>query len=192
MGAATDTFCIARPNPNDKTPELARAVRKSIEGRIEARKNQPYRNPGWSHAWLINLWARLKENEKAYSSILLLLRSGKISSNLFANMGPKRVIMDANGGLTAGIAEMLLQSHAGYIELLPALPSAWSKGHVKGLCARGAFEIDIYWNKGKLTKAFITSKCGNRAAVRYGKKSIAFNTRSGQTYRLDHDLNLIV
>ena len=92
--------------------------------------------------------------------------------------------IDGNFGASAGIAEMLTQSHADEIELLPALPPAWSSGSVKGLCARGGFEISIVWNQGKLESASLMSKLGNHCKVRYGAKVIDLPTDTGKTYDL--------
>jgi alpha-L-fucosidase 2 len=99
---------------------------------------------------------------------------------------------------SAGIAEMLLQSHSidgsagsGPIHLLPALPKDWKGGFVKGLCARGGFEVDIYWKSGKLSKATIRSKLGDKCRVCYGEKNIEFDTEKGKSYNLDSSLNHI-
>ena len=131
----------------DFSPELCQALRKSIEYRIEHGGGQE----GWSAAWLINLWARMGEGNKAYALLQHLYRTNMIT-NLFsrAHGVPQ---LDAIFGLTAGIGEMLLQSHAGVIRLLPALPKAWKNGCVKGLRARDGFEVDIEWQDGKIQKA---------------------------------------
>ena len=93
-------------------------------------------------------------------------------------------------GAAAGIAEMLLQSHDGVIRLLPALPDAWVSGSIKGLKARGGFEVNIAWEKGKLTHAAIRSLLGEPCTVRYGTKSITFKTSRGKSYRLDQRMTL--
>jgi alpha-L-fucosidase 2 len=138
-----------------KSPALTAAVRRSLESRLESRRPIP-----WSEAWKISFWARFREAEIAHDTLRDLLAGGKIMTSLFASMGPQRVIMDANGGITAGIAEMLIQSHDDRLELLPALPKAWSSGSVRGLRARGGFEADFAWAGGRLTSAQIRSERG--------------------------------
>lgn len=120
---------------------------------------------GWSCAWIINCFARLRDGDMAYTYILKQLRKASFM-NLFDVHPPVIFQIDGNFGLAAGIAEMLVQSHAGEIILLPALPKAWPKGYVKGLMARGGFEIDITWEEGKLVQAVVTSMAGRKCYIR--------------------------
>jgi alpha-L-fucosidase 2 len=158
------------------------AARKTIDYRLEHGGG----HTGWSRAWIINFFARLHEGKRAYENVLALLRKSTLP-NLFDTHPPFQI--DGNFGGTAGITEMLLQSHAGEIELLPALPAAWQEGHIHGLCARGGFVVDIDWEKGKLKQARIVSKLGNPCKVRFGEKRVMLNIDKGTAITLDGELN---
>lgn len=163
-------------------PELLEAARKTIDYRLAHGGG----HTGWSRAWIINFFARLKDGEKAYENVYALLRNSTLD-NLFDNHPPFQI--DGNFGGTAGITEMLIQSHAGELELLPALPEIWKTGHIRGAMARGGFETDIEWENGELKTVSVTSKLGNPLKLTY--RNLVFKldaTDKGRTYSFDKNL----
>lgn len=184
----------------DKTPELFQAVRKTLELRGDI-------STGWSLGWKLNCWARQLDGNHAYRIVSNLFnpvnfgnnghKGGGLYRNMFDAHPPFQI--DGNFGYTAGVTEMLLQSHDGIVRLLPALPDAWPQGHVSGICARGNYEISMDWDKGHLTKAVILSKKGGTISLRsivplqgknlketdHGKYyDYTIDTVEGQTYQL--------
>lgn len=170
-----------------KDPYRAKAVLRSLNRRVEAGGGYT----GWSRAWLINQYARLGEAEKAHHSLHVLLAESTYLNML--DVHPPFQI-DGNFGGTAGIAEMLLQSHDDAIDLLPALPAAWPEGTVSGLRARGGFEVAIEWRQGRLTSATITRQTdfATDCLVRYGEKLIRLTWSSTGSVRLNGDLQITV
>lgn len=131
--------------------------------------------------WKLNQWARLQDGNHAYMLFGNLLKNGTLD-NLWDTHAPFQI--DGNFGGTAGITEMLLQSHMGFTQLLPALPNAWKDGTVNGLCAKGNFDVSITWKDNRLSEARLLSKAGSPCTVRYGDKAISFKTVKGKTYTI--------
>lgn len=156
-------------------PQLLEAARKTIHHRLQHGGG----HTGWSRAWIINFFARLEDGQAAYQNLIALLTKSTLP-NLFDNHPPFQI--DGNFGATAGITEMLLQSHAGDVHLLPALPPEWRNGYIKGVMARGGFEVDINWKEGALREVEILSKLGNPLQLRYKNKTVTLKTEKGKAY----------
>ncbi|HZK03501.1 MAG TPA: glycoside hydrolase family 95 protein [Bacteroidaceae bacterium] len=147
-----------------RSPELFEAARNSLNYRGDMAT-------GWSIGWKVNLWARLLDGDHAYKIIKNMLTlagnnnpGGRTYPNMFTAHPPFQI--DGNFGLTAGVAEMLLQSHDGAVHILPALPSIWANGSVSGIVARGGFEISMEWRDGKVTEVKVHSKIGGNLRIR--------------------------
>jgi alpha-L-fucosidase 2 len=158
-----------------ETPELFEAARKTIERRLVHGGG----HTGWSRAWIINFYARLHDGERAHDHLMALLGKSTLE-NLFDTHPPFQI--DGNFGGTAGIAEMLLQSHEGFIDILPALPPSWEEGSIKGLRARGNYEVNMSWKDGHLQQLTIKAFSSQLCRVRYGKDSFEFNAEKGRSY----------
>ncbi len=179
----------------EKTPELADACRKTLEIKGDE-------TTGWSKGWRINLWARLWDGNRAYKLLRELLSyvkpdgaeninyggGGGTYPNLFDAHPPFQI--DGNFGGAAGVIEMLLQSNGKEIQLMPALPDAWPSGTVKGICARGGFEISMSWKDGSLTEVEVLSKAGNKCTLHCKGEMNTFDTKKGSTYKLYSTLDI--
>lgn len=174
-----------------RTPELIEPVKKVLELRGDGAS-------GWSRAWKTNLWARLRDGDRANKIFKGYLKE-QCYRSLFAMCG-KPLQVDGTLGMTAGISEMLVQSHEEYLDLLPALPSEWTDGQFKGVCARGGFELDFSWKNKTVATLKIISKAGMPCSIKIGNKVkvysdgksvrvkirpnqiVEFNTEKGKTY----------
>ena len=154
---------------SDISEEKAKKLFEASKVSLERRLSNGGGHTGWSCSWVVNLFARLKNSKAAYEYLMVLFRKLTFS-NLFNVCPPFQI--DGNFGGTAAIAEMLLQSHEGYINLLPALPKAWKSGRIEGIKARGGFEIHMEWKNGQLLKAKIISNSGNICRIKVNKDMV--------------------
>ena len=156
------------------TPKLTEAARVTVNARGDG-------GTGWSKAWKISIWARLHDGNRAHKLLTEMIRNN-IYNNLFDTHPPFQI--DGNFGYTAGVAEMLIQSHTGVIHLLPALPEAWATGSVRGLRARGGVEVSFDWRDGKVTEVTITASRDAKIALKMNGKAREVSLSAGRTKRL--------
>ncbi len=166
---------------SEQTPALFEAAKQTLNHRLSNGGG----HTGWSRAWIINYYARLMDGDSAHEHLQMLLRKSTLE-NLFDDHPPFQI--DGNFGSTAGIAEMLVQSHTGIIQLLPALPKVWNDGEVKGICARGGFVLDLKWKDGKLQTGKVTSRNGGLCKMAYKGKQISIATQKGESYDITKQL----
>ncbi len=175
----------------DNSPDVMRAAEQSFKYRGDD-------GTGWSLAWKVNLMARFKHGDHAMLLVNKLLsvaengnakERGGVYHNLFDAHPPFQI--DGNFGGAAGIAEMLVQSQQGYIDLLPALPTALPNGELKGICARGGFVLSMVWKDGKLKNLDVLSKTGNACTIKYNGAVQSFKTVKGKVYHFDGSLKAI-
>ena len=167
-----------------RTPELARAAKRSLEIRGD-------QATGWATAWRINLWARLGEGNHAYEILKFLLSPERTYPNMFDAHPPFQI--DGNFGGASGISEMLVQCDDAEIRLLPALPGAWPEGRLTGLRARGGFEIDLSWKNGLLDRVSVRSLLGQPLRLRRGEavKSVARTQKGALLVFVGDDLRQV-
>jgi alpha-L-fucosidase 2 len=157
------------------TPALAAAARRSLDIRGDEAT-------GWATAWRIALWARLRDGNRAHHILRFLIGPKRTYPNMFDAHPPFQI--DGNFGGAAAIAEMLVSSVDGETLLLPALPDAWPSGSVTGLRARGACEVALSWQGGRLTQATVTPSPDGEARVRYGEVVLPLRLRAGRPIHL--------
>lgn len=168
------------------TPKLAQAAKVSLNMRGDGYcgPKWPYSGGNWARTWRIWCWARLLDGERANKIFSEMIVEQGFGNLLTFQQVPSSNRLQVDGSMSAPgfMAEMLLQSHLGQLQLLPALPVAWPDGNVQGLCARGGFVVDMSWKEGQLTNAAIRSKVGGLCTVRYKDKIVELVTEAGNTY----------
>ena len=169
----------------DATPDLAQAARVTLERRLAHGGG----HTGWSRAWIINFWARLHDGEKAGENLQALLAKSTLP-NLFDTHPPFQI--DGNFGGTAAIAEMLVQSRRHEVRLLPALPSGWKNGAVRGLRVRGAMEIDIEWKQGVLSKSTFRAAQPWKGQILYRDSALEFQLEKGHSVTVKYENPILV
>jgi alpha-L-fucosidase 2 len=183
----------AREFTYDMTPKMMEACRIVLENRGDG-------GTGWSLGWKVNQWARLRDGDRALKLIKLQLQpidldniryseQGGTYDNLFDAHPPFQI--DGNFGVSAGIAEMLLQSHEGFLSLLPALPGEWRQGCITGLMARGSIIVDLSWQEGELQKASLLPRADGRIEVKYKDRSMNLKLQAGNRITLDAMLSIL-
>ena len=182
------------------TPEFAKGAILSLRsrsGNFGKNEHTPFTvestvgdsRRSWTWPWRGAIWARLGEGDRAALMLRGLLTYNTLP-NLFCNHPPFQ--LDGNFGITAAIAEMLIQSQTDKIQLLPALPEAWKNGEVKGLCARGGFVVDMKWEEGKLVRVKVFSKAGGACKLQNSNHDIKIKTQAGKSYVFDNELKEIL
>lgn len=166
----------------EKTPDLFEAAKKTLERRLQFGSG----HTGWSRAWIIAFFARLKNGQKAFENIIELFKRSTLP-NLFDNHPPFQI--DGNFGATAAIAEMLLQSHDMTLEILPALPEEWENGYIKGLKARGGHTVEIEWQEGRLSFLRVFVGFRKQFKIKYKDKTIDVFAKDKEELKFDGDLN---
>ncbi|AWW33203.1 glycoside hydrolase family 95 protein [Echinicola strongylocentroti] len=165
-------------------PEAFAGAQKTIDYRLQ----HGGAGTGWSRAWMINFNARLLDKKSAEDNLYKLLQIST-ANNLFNEHPPFQI--DGNFGYTAGVAELLLQSHEGFLRILPTLPESWQNGSIKGLVARGNIEVDIIWEGGQLLKLGLTSASNQTKVIQYKDKKLSVTLSANEKIWLDKDFNLV-
>ena len=163
-----------------ETSDLAQASKQTLYTRLSSGGG----HTGWSRAWIINMWARLAEGNEAHYNACELIRHS-VLPNLLDNHPPFQI--DGNFGFTAGIIEMLLQSHRGYMELLPALPQIWKDGHISGLRARGGYTVSLSWENHELHQVTVVATVSGEAGIYYNEKKVTRVIEAGEQFTLIKD-----
>ena len=169
----------------DNAPKMMEAGKKTLDIRTDTDRSG--KKVTWSNIYYVYFYARFGMGDRALYWINNLNRIRGFNMNL---MGSQGLVNDANYGYPGAVSEMLMQSHTGEMKLLPALPKAWDQGEIRGIVARGGFEISMKWANGKLTEASVLSKNGNPSVVTYQGKKVSLNLKAGEVLDLTKGLGL--